>query len=158
MDDLLQPILQNTYSLSSLKRRLRILKSILSNKFFGGNPPESPNTDDSLWINSLPGGFLEKFNKDNISKFFSDIETRMQGLQTVTLYLPFDPPDDAIKEIGLNIRNTFGKPLLLDIRYDPRLIAGCALSWKGIYRDYSLKGRIEERKLAILESFKKFLK
>ena len=159
MEDALNTILKDTYGLSQLKRRLLILKSQLLIKFFGGQSSEPITETDSKWLKSLPSEFLNGFNKDNVYKIFEDSEKTLTFLKPVTIYLTFEPDDTSIASIGSYAKKAFSNPLLLlDIKYDPNLIAGAALVWKGVYRDYSLRSRIDERKLAILESFKKFLR
>lgn len=88
----------------------------------------------------------------------TDLENNISKLQVLILYLPFEVNDRIVEQIGQKTRIIFSQLLLLDIKYDPSLIAGCALVWKGILRDYSLKAKIEQEKAQILESFKKYLR
>lgn len=159
MNDILNTILQNTYSLSQLKHRLSTLKAFLQQHFFGGVKPQDFMPDiDTNWISSLPPGFLQNFNKDNINVIFADLQNQVTKLAILTIYLTFDPDTQSIQQIGEFARKTFSKLIILDIKYDPALIAGTSLVWKGIYKDYSLRSKIEARKVEILESFKKFLR
>lgn len=162
---ILTTILKNTYSQSQLKHRLNILKSNLLKTFFsglqGGSEPESLSLskEDLSWLKSLPSDFYQKFNKDNVYQIFAGLEGQINKVAVLTIYLTFEPDEVSLMQIGDYARKTFANPtLLLDIKYDPRLIAGAALTWKGVYKDYSLKARINERKLVILDSFKKFLR
>ena len=169
MNDILTTILKDTYTLSQLKDRLLSLKQFLLQKFFNGQAPEA----DSSWLKSLPLDFITQFtdglinngliNKDNVYKIFEDLEKETLKLTPLTLYLTFEPDDATLSQICKRAREIFtgtsvSKLLIFDIKYDPRLIAGTALSFKGVYRDYSLRSKIEERKMLILESFKKFLR
>lgn len=158
MDDILTTILKNTYSLTQLKHRLRVLKSYLSSRLFGRESKEEFATQDSTWLSSLPPGFLQQFNKDNISGIFNEMETKINKLKTLTMYLPFDADEQTLAQIGDMVRKTFTSLIVLDIKFDPNLIAGTALSWNGVYKDYSLRSQIDARKGEILESFKKFLR
>ncbi len=160
MDEVLNTILQNTYSLTSLKHRLRILKSNLLKTFFGGENQNLKLTAQDLnWLKSLPENFYQKFTKDNIYQILSDLEKRIHSLPSLTMYLTFEPDDVTLTQLGSVTRKTFNSPsLILDIKLDPNLIAGAALVWKGVYKDYSLRAKIEGRKLEIFEGFKKFLR
>ena len=91
-------------------------------------------------------------------KIFEDIESQIIKLPIVTIYLTFEPDEATLSQIGQRAKKTFNKLLIFDIKYDPRLIAGAALVCKGVYRDYSLRSKIEEKRLIILNNFKKFLK
>ena len=153
-------ILKDTYSLNQLEHRLVVLKSFLLQKFFGLEKETNPLTeDDSSWLKSLPNDFLNSFNKDNVYKIFEELEKKLTEIHALIIYLTFEPDDSSLTQIGEFARKTFNNPtLILDIKYDPTLVAGTALSWKGIYRDYSLKSSLEQRKQVVLESFKRFLR
>ncbi len=158
--DILDTILKDTFSLSQFKRRVRLLKSNLLKIFFGGvtNKIISPE-QDSDWLKSLPPGFYSAFNKDNVYKIFSIIEQEIPKLSILTMYLTFEPDNLTLNQVGTYSRKTFNSPLLLlDIKVDPNLIAGTALVWKGVYQDYSLRAKIEEKKEEISEGFKRFLR
>lgn len=156
MDNILNIILNNTYSLHQLKHRLSILKTYLQNTLFGATPSQIQPAD-LLWLKSLPPSFFQNFNASNLSDTFIQLEKSIASLKTLTLYLTFEPDDEALSQIGQAIRKLFGQ-LLLDIKYDPSLIAGAALVWQGVYKDYSLRSKIEDKKGMILQSFKKFLR
>lgn len=156
---ILNTILNNTYSLSQLKHRLFVLKTKLLLNFFGTTIKIEPDPVDSSWLKSLPSDFLEKFNNDNVYKIFEDFDKEILKVKILIIYITFDPDAESITQIGQYARKIFNNSsLLLDFKYDPKLIAGAALSWNGLYKDYSLRAKIEERKLLILESFKKFLR
>lgn len=159
MNQILPAILNDTYSLSQLKHRLRILKAVLLQKLFNGPAAESFSPEDLNWIRSLPPAFYQQFNKDNVYQVLAAGEKAAFTLSTLTLYLPFEPDENTIAQIGSYCRKTFNFPgMILDIKLDPRLIAGTALSWKGVYRDYSLRAKMAEKKQALWQEFKKFLR
>lgn len=159
--EILNTILQTTYSLVNLKHRLRILQSYFLKAFFGEteatvNIPLS--TQDSNWLKSLPESFYQKFTKDNVYEIFATLE-QTNNFKILTIYLTFEPDDATLTQIGTLARQNFNLPnLLLDIKLDQNLIAGTALSWKGIYKDYSIRAKIEERRSELLKEFKKFLR
>lgn len=159
MDNILSTVIKTTYSLTQFKHRLSVLKSYFLQNFFNTEGQIASLPDDSAWLKSLPDQLIKSFNKDNIYKIFEDLEKQISTIKALTIYLTFEPDNESLKQIGERARKTFGNPtLLLDVKYDPKLIAGAALSWNGLYRDYSLREKIEERKLAVLESFKSFLR
>lgn len=158
MDNLLTIILKNTFSQAQLKHRLRILKTKLQQTFFGSTEASSLSSEDLNWLQSLPKEFYQQFNKDNIYQIFSGFDIKIQKLSTLVLYLTFEPDEDSLFQIGTFTRKTFSQIVLLDIKFDPNLIAGCALSFRGVYKDYSLRAKMETRKSEILEGFKKFLR
>ena len=159
MNEILTILLKNTFTLTQLKHRVRLLKSYLEKTFFANQGQAEPLTPlDLNWLKSLPDSFYQGFNKDNIYEIFTGLENQINKLPLLTLYLSFEPDDAATEQIGVFAGKTFENHPLLDIKYDPNLIAGGALSWKGIYKDYSLRAKIDERKPELLENFKKFLR
>lgn len=157
--EILNTLLKDTFTLTLVKHRLRILKNNLLTKHFGSETPaEQLSNEDQNWLNSLPPAFFQKFTKDNVYQIFEQIEAKINSMPLLLIYLPFEATDQAVFQIGSFIRQNFTSLSLFDIKFNPNLIAGCALSFRGIYRDYSLKAKIEERKSQILESFRKFLR
>ena len=158
MDNTLAVILKDTFTLSQFKKRVKTLHSTLSEKFFGGRQGEAVTAEESAWFKLLPQEFLGSFNKDNLSQAITNLNSQIDKMPILTIYLPFEAEADILNQLGIKVRTTFGENFLMDIKYNPLLIAGCALSWKGIYKDYSLHQKIAERRLPILQSFKKFLR
>lgn len=158
MNQLLSTILNDTFSQAQLKHRRRILKSKLLQTFFGNTESLPLSPQDFNWLQSLPKEFYQQFNKDNVYHIFDEFDAQIQKLTMLTLYLTFEPDEASLSQIGTFARKTFSQNMLLDIKFDPNLIAGCALSFKGIYKDYSLRAKIESRKGEMLEGFKKFLR
>ncbi|MBI2338374.1 F0F1 ATP synthase subunit delta [Candidatus Daviesbacteria bacterium] len=158
-DEILNTITKDTFTLTLLKHRLRILKSNLLKKIFGSEAPaEQLSVQEANWLSSLPASFYQKFNKDNVYQIFDAIETKINSMPVLLIYIAFEADDQTIYQIGMNLKKSFTSITLFDIKVNPALIAGCALSFGGIYRDYSLKAKIEDKKSEILESFKKFLR
>lgn len=157
--EILNTILKDTYSMAVLKHRLRLLKSNLLKTFFGKSAEDTPASPADLnWLNSLPNEFYQKFNKDNVYQIFSEIEKTMTKFATLTIYLTFEPDAVSLGQIGTYCRQSFNLPfLMLDTKLDPTLIAGTAIVWKGVLKDYSLRAKIENRKAEIAEGFKRFL-
>ncbi len=159
MNDILTTILNDTFSLTQYKTRVRLLKSNLLKTFFGEeNETSFPSPQEMLWLKSLPQDFYQKFNKDNVYQIFSDLDKEIAKLPILTICLTFEPDDTTLSNLGTFTRKMFGPSFMLDIKLEPRLIAGAALIWKGVYKDYSLRQRIEEKKIEISQSFKKFLR
>lgn len=169
MNDILAIILKDTYSLTQYKHRLRILKSNLLRTFFGSESETiSLSTQDSNWLKSLTENFYQKFNQKNVYEIFSGLEKMDTNLPVLIMHLAFEPDDVTLNQLGSFARKTFSSigrsasgrnlPIILDIKVDPNLIAGTALTWKGVYKDYSLHAKIEEKRNEIAQGFKKFLR
>ena len=158
MNQILETVLKDTFTLTQLKNRMRILKANLLKNFFGGSSTLQSAAAELNWLSSLPPNFNAQFNKDNVYKIFEDLEQHIQKIPVLTIYLTFEPDDAAISQIGTFARKTYSSTFLLDTKLDPSLIAGCALVWAGRKKDYSLRVKIEEKKGEILENLQKFLR
>lgn len=159
MNEILPTILKDTFTLIQLRHRLKVLKSHLLKALFGGKDQYLISREDLNWLATLPQTFFKNFTKDNVYKILDDIQKRCDQLPALTIYLPIEAGDNICLQIGSYARQSFANSqILLDTKFDQSLIAGCALVWRGMYRDYSLRAKIESKKEEILGSFKKFLK
>lgn len=156
-NQVLQTILQNSFTLSQLKHRVRALHEYLSAKLFSPQTLPQLEPGNLNWVNSLGNDFLSQFNKDNINQTFTNLDAYIRQLKPLIIYLPFEPTDELNSQVGQILRKEFKNHQIFDVKLDPKLIAGCALSLNGVYKDYSLRVKIEAEKAKILESFKKFL-
>lgn len=156
---ILEQILADTYTTSTLKKRTKALKAYLTEKYFGLGNSENINVDreELIWLKSLTSNFLALFRKEDFNDIFHSIETFLDNIMPLTIYLSFDPGEEEIKSISKFIRSNFNQNIILDIKLDYSLIGGCALIWKGVYKDYSLKSNIQVNKEQIFSSFRKYL-
>lgn len=152
--------LKNIYTKTDSLRRARILTQVLDQKLFNSSEDiaKQLNQDDLEWLNGLDKEFLESFNKQNLASQLNWLKDSINQINYLTLYIPFEMPLEEKKNIGQKLRSTYGPRFLFEIKLNPLLIGGCALVWKGIYRDYSLKNRIEQQKQPILSILKEYIK
>ncbi len=156
--ELLNIISANAYTIIGLKKRVRILKEYLEKQFFGGSVNLNLSPEDQFWLNSLPRTLLASFNKDNFYKAVEQLNEQITSIKPLVLYIAFDMPDPQLALLTQYIRKNLSTPLLfLEVKQNPILIAGAAFVYKGVYKDYSLKGRIEQNKEKILLEFKRSL-
>lgn len=158
--ELLDRILASTYSMTDAIRRLRSVKQFLINQLFASAISEfSADTQaDTAWLSGLGADFFKNFNQNNVYQLIEEIDKELKKVQPLVIYLPFEMPAGEVVRVGLYLRKTFGPTFLVDIKIDPNLIAGCALAWNNSYKDYSLRVKISENKLKILEIIKSYVK
>ncbi len=72
----------------------------------------------------------------------------IKAIEPLYFYLPFELPEEEILKISSKLRRDYGKQFLIETRVDPQLLGGCALSYKGVYKDYSLKDRLNKTKIS----------
>jgi hypothetical protein len=164
-DPVLNTILDNTYTKADLIRRMRFVRSFLEYSFFTdtgqktiGNYLKSINASkaDIEALNSYPEKFYQSFTRLNVYKIFKESVAKLKDVPTVTVYLPEEPEDEAIDEMGKWFRSKLESRVLLDIRHDPNKIGGCAITLGGKYRDYSLHYFVQKKKDTILDILKNY--
>ena len=165
-NNILSLFLNQTYYKSQITRRLKVLKGFLENKFFN-SPKHEVSPEDTAWLQSLGEDFYnseavsssayKNFTKLNVYQILAKLEKDIKELQTLTVYVPFEMPDAEKDKLGAYLRANFKKDLIFEIKLDPELIGGTALTWKGVYKDYSLRARIDQNNEAILASLNTFL-
>lgn len=151
---LLDQILSETYTQTEALDKLRSLKSlVLANLFSHGAKETKPS-----WLISLGADFLKNFNRDNVYQTFNELETEIKSIKPLTIFLPFEMSEEALTKIGKYLRSSFGSNFLFEAKIDPGLIAGAALVWNGIYKDYSVRQKIVENRGKILAMLQEYLK
>ena len=156
-EKILDKILINTYTMASLKRRLKALKSRLSEQFFGGDTNKEMVIEETNWLNTYGVQFLSDFQKETFYQSIGKIEQLVNLIKPLTIYISFPADEESIKNIGIKVRETYSQKVVIDLKYDPDLIGGCAFIWNGVYRDYSIRNTLKLDREKLLESFKSFL-
>jgi hypothetical protein len=156
-EKILDKILITTYTLSSLKRRLKALKSRLSEQYYGGDTNKEMVEDEKLWLNTYGVQFLSEFQKETFYQTMGKIEQLVQKITPFTIYLAFEPAEEQVNQIGTKVREMFTQKLIIDIKLDPEIIGGSAFIWNGVYKDYSIRNTLKMDREKLLQSFKSFL-
>lgn len=149
-NELVQAFFAQTYTLSQARSRLRLLRAYLIGYFYQN---EKQKQKDS-WLASLGENFYKQFSRDNVYQKLRTLEDTINATEPLILYITFDMPEDEVNKLGVWIRANIKSGLVFDTKIDQHLIAGAAISWKGRYRDFSLKARIEDRRERILKILK----
>lgn len=158
MNNLISIFLNNTFTTSDIKRRLLILKAFIYSKFFGSTFTQSDfNQDDLKWLQTLGDQFFVNFTKTNSTFELEKLGEDLKKIPVLTIYIPFETPEAESQRLGTWLKTNIEPSVIFETRIDPDLIGGSALSWKGIYKDYSLRQTLSERRSEILGTFKEFI-
>lgn len=147
-DKILDKILTTTYTMASLKRRLKALKSRLSEHFFGGDTNKAMVQAELTWLNTYGVQFLTDFNKETFYQSMGKIDHLVEDIKPLTIYLAFDPEEEQVNQIGTRVRDLYTQKLVIDIKIDKELIGGSAFISNGVYKDYSIRNTIQQDKEA----------
>lgn len=166
--NLLDLILEGVYTQTDSLRYFRLFKEASVQKLFGSlqDPQSTPRSSEPIdlsdeekaWLDKMITSTKSSINTKNITQVFSDLEKEIKEVEVLTVFIPFEMPRDEVKRLGMYLRQTYGSKFLMELKYDPKLIAGCAFSWKGIYKDYSLHQRMLDNQNQILQTIKKYIK
>ncbi len=151
MNQILSGILKDSFYLPDVRTRLMLLKQVLEEKFFHGPPPDASRyTPDAL---AIPEGI----NKDNAGQIMQTLEKDLQQIEPLIVFVATQMPPAEIAKLGKWIRANFPQVLIFNIKLNPNLISGCALSYKGIYKDFSLLSAMENKKEEIRQTLRSAL-
>lgn len=161
---ILDQILKTTYTKKQVIRRFRLIRDFLNLVFFDLKPgtdfkqalalfeqnllnqKNSSESKELFFLENLGESFFKLFNPETFHLELEQLQKSVLSVKTVTLYLPFEIPDVEIDKLGMWFKKNLGNNILFEIIFDPGLIGGAALSFNGVFKDYSLKQKIAENK------------
>lgn len=146
MGDLTQKIISDCFTKQEALTRLLELEHVAQEHFF-----------NQAAISPEQERLLGDVDKDSLDKVFGQVKEEIEGSETLVVYLAGELGQKETRVIGEKAREIFEKDLFLEFKVDPELLGGAALAWKGQYRDYSLKVRLEEKKEELAEVYRKYL-
>ncbi len=131
-------ILETSYTRSDALERLRGLQEGVVGKIF-----KKEGAKDQA---DLPAEIVKQFDKDNVERLFSEAEGEIKSIEALVVYAPVKLEAEHFSKLGQWLRKNYGEKFLMEIKYDPGLIAGAALAWKGRMRDFSLREKLLRKK------------
>ncbi len=178
--ELTHAVIKDTLTKNELLRRTRLLNDFLSFTLFNPQGQEIKGLREQIkaffenhqgnkaeldllvqeadWLNSLSPEFFTKFTRENFNVVFDDLEKELVAIIPLIIYLPFFIPDTEQRQVGEWLKKNVSDTLLFETTYDPNLIGGCSLSYRGVTKDYSLHAKIEANRQKIIEDLKGFKK
>lgn len=180
MDDTqINKLLAETYTKAQLLRRLRVLKDFVDFRLFNLTPDQTKLPlqvqidlflalhqkdlielnllrQEGHWLMSLGQEFFSQFNLDNHTQNVRTLEQFADQISPIIVYLPVELPEKNQLELGSWFKQNLNLKQIFEIQFDGNLIGGCALSFNGTYKDYSLKSKIDQNKDKIISSLKEF--
>jgi hypothetical protein len=154
-DALFTALLIITYTKPDMLRRLRMIREYMEYKFFSNR--ENANLDGYLRDNAIVGPdaaalmslgeeFFLAFTKANAYAYINALVDRVNLYPVMTVYIPFDPTYDDVVKLGVWFRDEVDKTIIMELHVEPRLLGGCAFSYKGIYKEYSLMYYLKKKR------------
>lgn len=164
-DQILSTILPSTFTKAHCYRRLRLWREFLEHKFFKGEPEvkiedflreENASQSDLDTLSSLGGKFYHLFTRENIYKILNNLSDNLKKLPVVTVFLPNEPTEREIVNLGKWFRKHLDPYVIMDLRLDPKLHTGCAFVWNGVYHNFSLRFYLDKEKKRVLQIIEEY--
>ncbi len=163
-DELRDTLINSSFTMADVQRRTRFLQGFLESQFFATNGTDlksflqahdATQTDVEVML-GWGATFYQAFTRSNLYELIKAITESIRSLPSMVLYLPYTPDDAGRAFVGATLRKIVGSPVILDIRYDPSLGAGCSFSTGGMYKDYSLRTMLANKRDVIHQIVTKY--
>ncbi len=141
------------YTYSDVNKALGFLRNFLETNLFSGQKvtPEEFSDANKLdqsyqdWlVKSLTNSEIKNLSSKDYLTFISALKVQIDSTPRLGIYFPFVFPEKNLAELAKKSAETVGQRVLLDIKFDPDLVGGCAFVWKGNYGDFSMRSLIKQ--------------
>lgn len=101
----------------------------------------------TLQDNVIPSSYLQKKelstdNKEVLLAYLDEKRSEILKMPRIRLTIAIDPEDSFLDKICSWFNANTGKTFLLDIAVDASIVGGLLITYNGIYRDLSLKAKL----------------
>lgn len=86
----------------------------------------------------------DESSREILSKMLSDLKKTLEELAVVKLTLAFEPAESTVNKIITFIRQNLAENTVLELRFEPKILGGAIFEFKGLYKDYTLKSKLDE--------------
>lgn len=108
------------------------------------------------WLQSPAGKpALDDFREQGSEKLLQALDAALKEIATVRLTLAYNPSTDDLIRFHTWFKAIMNKPILLDVQYDPTLVAGFTAMAGSKFVDASVKEKLPILAKQVNESFKK---
>lgn len=158
---ILDELLKDTFTLEVLRKRYQVLKKKIELDVYHQKDDvvDAHDKDSDKGLEGFDVSLLKEVKSSDYSKVSEYIENFIKNLEALSIYFVFVPDEAQIKEVGGWLRTSLKNPrLIFQVKVDPALIGGCAIAYKGVYKDYSLRSKISDNKVKLIEEFRKYFR
>lgn len=144
------PILQHartTFERDTLREAI----ARLTESLFGASKTAFDEQLASLGI-SLAEAFKEVFtlagcdlaDREKVRETLASMSKALDELPIVFLTLAFEPSGKMVGKMYSFLTKTLGKSIVIDVKTEPLILGGAIVEYGGVYKDVSLKTKIEK--------------
>ena len=81
-------------------------------------------------------------DQDGLQKFFSGFKQAITKLPVIQLTLAYHPTNEQIEQLSDWLRAETKQPVIVELKYDKRILGGAIIVYNGNYQDLSLKTKL----------------
>ncbi|PJC30547.1 hypothetical protein CO050_06015 [Candidatus Roizmanbacteria bacterium CG_4_9_14_0_2_um_filter_38_17] len=129
--ELFNYLLAHNYTKSDLLESVRLLRQAAEKDFYSSDGKARP-------VGLLPTKLYKDFTKEDLYSKIKEYTKKIKELPELTLLLPFIPDEPNLAMLTNWLRKEINTSLLVNIKLDAHLGAGCAFIIDGVYHDYSI--------------------
>jgi hypothetical protein len=165
-------ILSKSYTKSQVARRFRLLKEFLQFKLFQTQITDedqlieaflsqtNAQKSDLDWFIDCDKSGLMPITPMQIEEVLKGADAALNNLPVVMVYVPFQIKDEqyfgqSLEQIGQWFKQNLSQGALFEMIYQPSLIGGAAFSAGGVYKDYSLKSKLDKNRAGVIQAINK---
>jgi len=113
-------------------------------------------TNDSSLLSFLHSDIPEIFSKfflnylqttvDSQSKerILRKLRDEVSHLEKISITVAFRPSRNSLEKMASQVRKQYGSNMVMEVHYNPEIIAGAEIVYKGIYRDVTSRKKLDE--------------
>jgi F0F1-type ATP synthase delta subunit len=95
---------------------------------------------------------IEKLENENVITkdaeknriFFENLKNYLLKITQIKIEIAFKPSRKFIEKISLWLEKNFGEKIIVDLYFNPEIVGGAIIEYKGKYLNYSLAKKIDE--------------
>jgi len=95
---------------------------------------------------------IEKLEKENVITrdveksriFFENLKNYLLKIPQIKIEIAFKPSRNFVEKISLWLEKNFGGKMIVDLYFNPEIVGGAIVEYKGKHLNYSLAKKIDE--------------
>ncbi len=150
-------ILKYAYTQGQIMSRIRLIKEYMEHKYFMDNssatgskiidtllPADLATEIDREFLQAFESEYISFFNPESLYTLTDGLKKEFLKYPRVMLHLPVTLDSDAIKVIGMWIREHIDNHAIIVPFMNPSIAAGCGIGWNNYYQEYSFRTKLEQ--------------
>lgn len=142
--ELFNYLLTHNYTKSDLLESVRLLRQATEEDLYNNDDKKKLFHSLRPTLGLLPAKLYADFTKENLYSKIKEYTKKIKELPELTLFLPFTPDEPNLAMLANWLRKEVNPSLLVNIKIDAHLGAGCAFLINGVYYDYSINNELKK--------------